>query len=232
MKPNVYIITGAGLSAESGIPTFRTGDDALWDGVDIDKVCNIGTWKQNYETVHEFYNKMRENLANVEPNDAHLAIAKWQKQFADRVTVITTNVDDLLDRAGVKDTIYLHGKLTEMYNTKTRVVSEIGYDSYSMDCRDTKPNVIFFGECAPNYNILAGITEIMKREDVVIFIGMSFQVVGVYQCLPLRSPDPCVINVNPDTTSHDEYPFSISVIQNATDAVDYLDSFLGGYLNA
>ena len=109
----LIIISGAGLSAESGIPTFRSGSTAMWENFSIDEVCNIHTFAKNYYKVHDFYNARRVALGGVEPNLAHLRIAEWYSRWSGRVINLTTNVDDLLERAGVKheDILHVHGYL-------------------------------------------------------------------------------------------------------------------------
>lgn len=91
----VVVFSGAGLSAESGVPTFRD-QNGLWENFSIDEICNEETWLENYEKVHTFYNMLRSRLADVEPNDGHYLLAEMQKRYGkDRVQLVTTNVDDL-----------------------------------------------------------------------------------------------------------------------------------------
>lgn len=221
-----YIVTGAGLSVESGIPTFRSGDSPIWENFKMEDVCNFGNWKVNYEMVHDFYNSRRMDLANAHPNAAHEAIAAWQKEFGvENVISITTNVDDLLERAGVQNTIHLHGELTKLYDTETEEVHEIGYTEYDKSCPEIKPAVIFFGEDAPEYANMENLIEQMTNEDVVIFIGMSFVVVPAMMCLPLDKT-PMTVCVNPDYMSHYEHPFCVRIEKTATESVEELYSII------
>src|SRR5271170_2169232 len=96
--PRLIVFSGAGLSAESGLPTFR-GDHGLWEGVPIRRVCHLDTWRENFEAVHEFYDARRGAEAKAEPNAAHRAIAEWQRAWPDRVHILTQNIDRLLERA-------------------------------------------------------------------------------------------------------------------------------------
>src|ERR1700678_1064698 len=96
-KPRLIVFSGAGLSAESGLATFR-GANGLWEGVALDKVCNFSTWGENFDAVHEFYDARRIAVAGARPNPGHLAVAGWQKQWPGRVHVITQNVDRLLEQ--------------------------------------------------------------------------------------------------------------------------------------
>lgn len=229
----VYIVIGAGLSAESGIPTFRD-IGGLWHNHKIDEVCNYDTWESNFSTVHQFYNQRRAELADVAPNAMHLAIAEWQKKYGkDRVINITTNVDDLLERSGVVDVIHLHGDLTKIVNVKTGDVSDIGYNEYDYvsGSKDIKPYVVFFGENAPEYNTLRSIVNFdMRHRDLVIFLGMSFQVVPASNCLPWGL-HPNTINVNPDHKTNYEHDFTQTLNVKATESVDILDKTLGKFLS-
>jgi NAD-dependent deacetylase len=94
----LIILSGAGLSADSGVPTFRS-DNGLWMDHKIDEVCDYTTWKDHYDLVHAFYNNLRTLLETVEPNPAHYMIAEWQRRWGDRVINLTANVDNLLERA-------------------------------------------------------------------------------------------------------------------------------------
>src|SRR5690625_2670096 len=109
-QPRIFIFTGSGISAESGLSTFR-GNDGLWNNHSIDDVCNEYTWRENYALVHDFYNDLRQSLADTKPNEAHISIARIQQQFGDRVSIVTQNVDDLLERAGATNVLHLHGHL-------------------------------------------------------------------------------------------------------------------------
>src|ERR1700748_76022 len=107
----LIIFSGAGLSAESGIATFRDNANSLWNRFDPTVLAHYATWRQNFDRVHEFYNWRRSQLADVVPNAAHYAIADWQKRY--ETIVFTQNVDDLLERAGCSNVVHLHGKLVE-----------------------------------------------------------------------------------------------------------------------
>jgi short-subunit dehydrogenase len=127
---------GAGISAESGVPTFRTGPDALWENHRVEDVCNIDTFDNNYALVHRFYNMRRAALAGIEPNPAHRAIAELQRQYPDRVRLMTTNVDDL---AGISDDLNHFGDLDmAILNAGTCQYLEIAdYDSRVIEANIT-----------------------------------------------------------------------------------------------
>jgi NAD-dependent deacetylase len=128
MKKKIVVLSGAGVSAESGISTFRDSD-GLWENYDVMEVASIEGWYQNPELVIEFYNQRRTQLANVEPNEAHKIIADLEKHYD--VTVITQNVDDLHERAGSTQIIHLHGELTKVCSdAQKKHVKDIGYTAF------------------------------------------------------------------------------------------------------
>lgn len=190
----LVMFTGAGLSVESGVPLYR-GGSGLWDNYRLDQVCNVLTWKANFELVHEFYNKRRAELVTVEPNDMHRAIAEWSGRY--ETINLTQNVDDLLERGGCTDVIHVHGRLTEMRCTACGGVFDVGYtawDPLADTCRNDarpncicrkgiKPNVVFFNETAPEYARLFQTLGDLTDSDVVVVIGTSGQVLPIDQYL-------------------------------------------------
>lgn len=179
MNRRLIIFTGAGTSAESGVPTFRTGPNGLWHNHRIEDVCHIDTFEQNYELVHQFYNDRRTSLQGVEPNAAHRAIAELQQRHGDRVTLMTTNVDDLHERAGSPEVVHIHGNLLELVNLAEGRVEPIGYEAFDYAAHPPhfKPNVVFFGEVAPVYRDLFNLMNSLTRHDLVLVIGSSESVV-------------------------------------------------------
>ncbi|UJF17493.1 hypothetical protein L0B53_01615 [Vibrio sp. SS-MA-C1-2] len=188
-KPRVIIFSGAGLDAESGVPTFRDAD-GLWEGHDINDVCNIDTWQKNYAKVHQFYNQRRIALAQCKPNRAHLLIKELQTQFGpDRVFSITANISDLQEQAKIKNVLHIHGLLTHIipdYINRPDHQINIGFSEYNYQ-QDyvkgfgykpaCKPSVIFFGESVeqtypPMYQLL----DSMRPEDIFIVIGTTLEV--------------------------------------------------------
>src|SRR5271155_2928263 len=150
--PRLIVFSGAGLSAESGLPTFR-GASGLWEGISIRTVCHIETWEENFEAVHDFYDARRQAGAKAEPNQAHRTIAEWQKTWPGRVSVLTQNIDRLLERAGCTEVVHLHGDIRILWCVVCGHEWEIGNDPYdragcsSCARKDTvKPGVVFFGE--------------------------------------------------------------------------------------
>lgn len=191
-EPRLLIFSGAGLDAESGVPTFRDAD-GLWEGNDINEVCSINTFPKNYDKVHEFYNQRRMDLSSVIPNKAHEFISEMQQTYgAHRVINITANVSDLLERAGVQNVMHIHGNLTKIiknYRTNDSEVIDIGYTnydyrsdknpdgSYKLSC---KPDVIFFGEMAPRYEDMMYILMNIRPQDTFIMVGSTLEVNPVH----------------------------------------------------
>lgn len=149
--PKLIVFSGAGLSAESGLETFRDAD-GLWAKYDPMEVCNYQNWEKNFDLVHRFYNERRKELAKVKPNAMHLYLAQLEHDLKGKVDMIhlTQNVDDLLERAGATKIIHLHGKLTELICPQCQHIQTIGYAEFDKSpcpkCGHTKvkPQIIFF----------------------------------------------------------------------------------------
>lgn len=225
----LIVISGAGLSADSGVRTFRTDTEsgkALWDEYDLEEVCNIGAFNAGfrvyknsdfelngvdkdgidlYTKTNDFYNKRRVELANVQPNFAHLQIGKWFKEFSGRVLNITTNVDDLLERAGVEhqEVLHVHGYLPEViYRLQTgygHTLEDIGYTPVDVKMYEwVKPNVVFFGEAAPLYNDMYALFDTLNYQDMVIVVGCSNQVINFnWELFPMLNIGTKMVVVNP-----------------------------------
>ena len=183
----VVILSGAGLSAESGISTFRDSG-GLWEQYDVNVVCNYDSLEKNESLTLEFYDKRRVELAQKEPNKAHVEYAKLKKRHPHDVAIITQNVDDLFEKAGLEhdEVIHLHGYLPEVRcrDPYCEAVYNIGYksiydfhDGFCPKCGEKlRPNIVFFGEMAPLYERLN--QEIQNCEFVVV-VGTSGNVIGV-----------------------------------------------------
>ncbi len=170
------VLTGAGISADSGLATFR-GSDGLWEGYDITEVATLEGWYRNPAKVLDFYNQRRAQSYSAKPNLGHIAIADLEKHFD--VTVITQNVDDLHERGGSTNVIHLHGMLREARSEDNpdEVIDignkkiEIGDKSH--DGSQLRPNVIWFGEPVP---LIEASTSIISNADICIVIGTSLVV--------------------------------------------------------
>jgi NAD-dependent deacetylase len=181
----ILFFTGAGLSAESGISTFRDNVDGVWTVYDPEVVANLYNFHENKEIVFKFYNERRIAAKEIQPNDAHRGIAEIQKKHGkDVVKIFTQNVDDLLERAGCEDVVHVHGKITEMLCMECDHVWDIGHTVFNIDsscpsCGQSgsiKPGVIFFHEIAPEYQKMINTFQDSEK-DVVVVIGTSFEVI-------------------------------------------------------
>jgi NAD-dependent deacetylase len=171
----IVVFTGAGMSQESGINTFRDAD-GLWEGHDVMQVASIEGWHKNKEIVLDFYNTRRTQLKSVHPNHGHLALKKLEEKY--KVTIVTQNVDDLHERAGSKDIIHLHGSLIKAKG-ETNKSQEIHWtDDIKIGDRDDhgaqmRPAIVWFGEAVPMMQEAAYTAE---EADIFIIVGTSLQV--------------------------------------------------------
>ena len=172
----IVVFTGAGVSADSGISTFRDAD-GLWANYRIEDVCTPEALKRNRALVVEFYNKRRKELFSVEPNAAHLAIAELEKYFD--VEVVTQNVDNLHERAGSTRVTHLHGELMKLRSERNPdlIVPIEGWeqklDDRAEDGALLRPHIVFFGESVPMFDRA---TEIAAQADLMIVVGTSLAV--------------------------------------------------------
>lgn len=172
----LIVFSGAGVSAESGLKTFRDSD-GLWEEYNVMDVATPEAWAADPELVLEFYNKRREQALKAEPNAAHLAIAELEDHFD--VTVITQNIDNLHERAGSKNVLHLHGEITKSRST---VDPSLIYDinGYHINRGDKcekgsqlRPHIVWFGEPVPNIAIAQ---EIVSMADILLIVGTSLNV--------------------------------------------------------
>lgn len=174
-KPKLVVLTGAGISAESGLRTFRDSD-GLWEGYDINDVATWCAWERNPGLVLEFYNMRRKNVLDARPNAAHLGLAALEKDFA--VSIITQNIDDLHERAGSTQVLHLHGEITKMRSVyDDSVLSEIRTDirlgDAAPDGGQWRPHVVWFGEAVP---MIEKAIPIVATADCFAVIGTSLVV--------------------------------------------------------
>ena len=209
-KKNLVVLSGSGISAESGISTFR-GGNGLWDNVPVEEICTPEGWIRNPGKVLRFYNERRAQLDTVEPNEAHLILADMEKDW--NVSVITQNVDNLHERAGSSSVLHLHGELTKVRpedcytpydGFSEKYVKDIGYRPVELGetggphNKQIRPHIVWFGESVPN---LEKAVDIVQTADVLLIVGTSLQVypaASLYQF----APDECrtfLIDPNPGT---------------------------------
>lgn len=172
---HIVVLTGAGISAESGVKTFRDAG-GLWEGYDIMEVASPSGWQKNKRLVLDFYNQRRAQLKHVQPNMAHKCLVKLEQYF--KVSVITQNVDDLHERAGSSNIVHLHGELLKV---RSEIYPELVYNwsknLYIGDvCKNNtqlRPHIVWFGEEVP---MLEKAIKITASADILIIIGTSMQV--------------------------------------------------------
>ena len=174
-KKKIVVLTGAGISAESGVKTFRDAD-GLWEGHDIEQVATPYGFNKNPELVLNFYNGLRKQLKDVQPNPAHLLLAELEKDY--NVVVITQNVDDLHERAGSSNIIHLHGELLKMRGvddpyTLYDCTKDIKVDYLSPSGAQLRPHIVWFGEDVP---MIVKAAEEVETANIVLIIGTSLQV--------------------------------------------------------
>ena len=202
-KQKIVVFTGAGISAESGIRTFRDSD-SLWEEYNINEVATHEAWFKNRELVLEFYNKRRKQVLNAKPNAAHKALVDLEKKY--NVQIITQNIDDLHERAGSKNVLHLHGEVNKSRSTvdESLVYSIKGEELKLGDkCEkgsQLRPHIVWFGEQVP---MMDAAYEIAASADIFIVIGTSLVVypaAGVIDYVPSKVPkyliDPNEIKVS------------------------------------
>lgn len=194
--PKLFIITGAGISAPSGLDTFRT-DGGIWNKYDLKRYCfyphflkNQTNFNERFE-IFDFYQKLKTSAFHALPNKAHYFCAKLQEKIGlQNCHIITTNIDNLHEKAGAQNVMHLHGSLFQMlccscFN-QWNAPEVLAPDQQCPSCASplTKPNVIFFGEHAPQYQFMHEILLHRCKQDVLLVIGSSLQVVGVEHLMP------------------------------------------------
>ena len=175
MKKRVVVLSGAGISAESGLDTFR-GSDGLWANYKIEDVCTPDALRKNPEVVLNFYNMRREQLLKVEPNAAHYALAELEKHFI--VNIVTQNVDNLHERAGSTNVLHLHGELFKSRSIKNPsliidTAGDVHVGDLAPDGSQLRPHIVFFGEEVPELERGA---QLVSLADIFIVAGTSLAV--------------------------------------------------------
>ena len=175
MKKKLVVLTGAGISAESGIQTFRD-TDGLWEGHNVNDVATPEGWNKNPELVMDFYNKRRAQLHTVIPNLAHEILAELEQDF--NVTIITQNVDNLHEKAGSTHVVHLHGELLKVRSTvnKNYILdwhNDLTFSDFDNNGHQLRPHIVWFGEDVP---ALENAVNIVQSADILMIIGTSLQV--------------------------------------------------------
>lgn len=213
-KIRIAVLTGAGISAESGISTFRDAN-GLWENHDIYEVATPEGFAQNPELVLDFYNQRRKQLLTCHPNAAHLALVDLEKKY--NVHIITQNVDDLHERAGSTQVIHLHGELRKVRSVQNPDIilswdRDLRLDDRGPDNAPLRPHIVWFGEDVP---MVCAAIEIVQNADILIIIGTSLQVypaAGLIEYAGLGVPR---YYIDPKASENPYYSFEV-IEENAT----------------
>lgn len=211
---HLVVLTGAGISAESGLKTFRDAD-GLWEGHDVMAVASPEGFAKNPELVLEFYNQRRRQLLEVKPNAAHIDLANLENEF--KVSIITQNVDDLHERAGSSRVIHLHGELLKARNiVDEQSVMEWNTDIHLGDiCSkgyQLRPHIVWFGEAVP---MIDKAVEICMTADILLIIGTSMQVYPAAGLLHYTPADTPVFFIDPKPTIQSQQHITV-IAESAT----------------
>ena len=210
---SIVVLTGAGISAESGIETFRAAE-GLWANHRVDDVATPEGFARNPQLVYEFYNQRRRQLLTPEisPNAAHSALAKFEHEFDGEFLLVTQNVDNLHERAGSQNLIHMHGELLKMRCLNSKLIFDVSedfdYDTHCRCCRATgnlRPHVVWFGEMPLQMN---RINKALENCDMFVAIGTSGNVYpasGFYQTAKIRKASTVELNLERTGSSFDQH---------------------------
>jgi NAD-dependent deacetylase len=232
MKRKIVIFTGAGISQESGIRTFRDVVDGYWEEFKVSEVATPTALKNNTQVFCDFYNMRKNQMKTVQPNQAHI-ICKELEEFYD-VTIVTQNVDDLHEKAGSSKIFHLHGTLTELrssFNPAYVVdyVDDLKPGDVCPDGAQMRPNIVLFHENLPN-DEFQGAMEAIQEADVLVIVGTSMQVYPAAG-MPWESKETCLIYfVDPNemgfVVPKQKRPFFTHVQEKANDGMEFIKSYL------
>lgn len=221
----IVVLSGAGISAESGVKTFRESG-GLWEDHDVMEVASIEGWYRNPNVVLEFYNQRRRQLSTVQPNKAHLFFANLERIH--QVDIVTQNVDDLHERAGSTNVTHLHGELLKSRCSKFRnlvydCTGDIHLGDLSEKGHQLRPDIVWFGEEVPKMDQAI---ELCLKAEVLIIIGTSMQVypaAGLIQYIPNNIP---IYFIDPNPNINKSYPNLTIIQETATAGVEELKRLL------
>ncbi|MGB2996433.1 MAG: Sir2 family NAD-dependent protein deacetylase [Ferruginibacter sp.] len=184
---HITVLSGAGISAESGLKTFRDSN-GLWMGHNFEDVATPQAFKKNPQQVLEFYNMRRRDVAAAKPNNAHTGLVKLEEKY--QVTIITQNIDDLHERAGSTTVMHLHGEIFKMHSVANpslhfEIKNEIKVGDLAEDGSQLRPHIVWFGEAVP---MMEKAIEIVNDCDILVIIGTSLQVYPAASLLQYAAP--------------------------------------------
>jgi NAD-dependent deacetylase len=227
MKKHIVVLTGAGISAESGLKTFRDSD-GLWMGYDVYEVASPHGWRKDPKLVLDFYNMRRKDVAAALPNAAHIALAELEKDF--NVTIVTQNIDDLHERGGSTNVIHLHGEIFKMRGEKDvnkiyEIRDDINLGARADDGTQLRPNIVWFEEPVPK---IAEALRIIRKADIFVLVGSSLQVypaAGLVDYVPEHVPKYIIDKKIPYAAAPTNFFF---IEKPATEGVEELKKILLG----
>jgi NAD-dependent deacetylase len=228
-KKKIVVLTGAGISAESGIRTFRDSD-GLWEGYDVYEVASPRGWAKNPQLVLEFYNMRRKDAAKAQPNAAHVGLAELEKDFD--VQIITQNIDDLHERAGSTNVLHLHGEIFKMRSVKNltttfEIKGDIQLGDTAPDGGQLRPHIVWFEEPVP---MIETATDMASMADIFVVIGTSLVVypaAGLVNYPPQKAPRFIIDKQIPYTGSLHNFT---AIESPASEGVKLLKNKLQAYL--
>jgi len=222
----LVVLTGAGMSAESGLKTFRDAD-GLWEGYNVYDVATPEAWVRNPELVQQFYNERRMQVLAAQPNAAHFALAALENNFD--VEIITQNIDDLHERAGSTKVTHLHGIITK---SQSDIKSNHTYPIQGAEIKmgelcefgsQLRPHVVWFGEAVPMIEVAA---EICMKADIFVLIGTSLAVYPAAGLIDFVPPITRKYIIDPKTPDVRRYKNVVSIERNAVDGMEVLQTLL------
>jgi NAD-dependent deacetylase len=227
MMKHIVVLTGAGISAESGLKTFRDSD-GLWEGYDIAEVATPEAWYRNPTLVQDFYNMRRKSVLEAKPNEAHYALAKLEEKY--KVTVITQNIDDLHERAGSTNVVHLHGVITRSQSSKNPNLTyavdgwEIKMGELCELGSQLRAHVVWFGEAVP---MIEKAMRICTKAELFILVGSSLAVypaAGLVDYVPRNVPkyivDPKIPYMPSDNFIKIEEKATVGVVELVTELLN------------
>lgn len=225
-KKKLVVLTGAGISAESGIRTFRDGN-GLWEEYNIEDVATPRAWRRDPELVLRFYNQRRSDVQRAQPNKAHLGLAALEQQYD--VTIVTQNIDDLHERAGSTNVLHLHGEILKMRSEQDEhtlhpIAADIKIGDLAPDGYQLRPHVVWFEEPVP---MIETALPIMQEADVFVLIGSSLAVYPAAGLLAYVAPHVPKYVIDKNIPEVFQYKNIIPIEMSATEGIDELINILG-----
>lgn len=230
----IVIFSGAGLDAESNIPTFREVG-GIWDKYDLEKACTLDTWERYYNMTHEFYNELRVSMADKKPNNAHYSIKKICDEY--NVVNYTANVSDLLEQAGVENVFHIHGKISEVIENyvDNPKITDIGLTKWYHELHPmAKPNVVFFGEMGHYYEEMFNEISTLTEDDVLIVVGSTLEINPVHYFVNMSQAKFIIIDPNAESADPESQLYKASMMADIVIPKTASEGFLlvSDYLNA